>query len=95
LSGEILGSHTGLVHGYKEAGLKGENLMEHAYTAAQLIDGKDISCISFTNMMELEGDLLKRSRTFEQILQHAREIKHNHEAVYDLSGPQASAQAAE
>lgn len=83
LGSEILGSHIGLIPGYKK--VEKDNLMTYSYIAAEIIPGKDISCISFVNMMGLEGSLLEGAKTYAVVLEHAREVKQNHEAVHDLS----------
>ncbi len=76
---EILGSHEAPMPGYKDT------IITNSYSAAELIEGKDISCMSFVNLMGLEQSLLKGSQAFAHILEHAKEVKQNHEAVHDFS----------
>lgn len=76
---EMVGSHLIPVPGNRE------DAMTSSYNAAQLLEGKDIPCPSFTNMMGLEQSLLKGTQAFAEVVAHAQEVKQNHEAVHDLS----------
>src|SRR5215211_7797190 len=81
LDKEVLGSHEALNHGEKEVSLRRDNLRTSYYTVAELTSGKDISCLSFVNMMGLEGSLLSGGQTLAMVLKHAKEVKQNGEAV--------------
>ena len=78
-----LGEHRGLIPGRKDA-TDPDNITENDYSAAEIIPGKDISCLTFTNMMGLEQSLLAGAQKYAAILAHAKEVKQNHEAVHDF-----------
>jgi hypothetical protein len=93
LAGETLGSHLELIPGQKE--IKTDNMMNVPYCVAELIPGKEIKCYSFTSMMGLEKDFVRGMRVFAEVIEHARQVRRNHETVYDFAEDQAAAQAAE
>lgn len=89
LGGEDIGSHLELIPGQRE--IKSDNMMSISYCVAELVPGKDIPCYSFANMMGLERDLLRGMRVFGEVVEHARQVKRNHEAVHDFPDAQAAA----
>lgn len=88
LGAEIVGSHQAAIPGVKD------QLTVDDYNAAEIIPGKDIPCVSFFNMMGLERDLLRGCKAFAEVVEHARTVRQNHEAVHDLSDVRQAAQAA-
>ena len=71
-----------------------EILYTKSYSVAHLIPGRDISCLSFLNMMGLEQSLVKGCHFFREVLEHASDIKQSHEALYAFDDKNAVSAAA-
>jgi hypothetical protein len=62
-----------------------DSLWDVSFTCGDLLQGKDITCMSFINMMVLERDIINECSTFASTLEHARDIKKSQEEVHDFS----------